>query len=397
MDGLLQPGLSTRSLLFGHGDPRQESLRLLVAAHFVFAGRVGGAEQMLYNLTRGLTEIGVPTGVLCAARRNLDASFLNEMDAEPGTRILEIGCGANRFVAEQRACLDRRLSAEATLFPNYFVPPAVPARLGRIGAVLHDLQYRHFPQYFSRKKRAWLACTQAFAVRRADRLIVISDFVRRDVIRVYGKAIGRKLVVAPNPVSWARFEGNDASPTERPYVLSVAAHYPHKNLVTLIRAFALVAARNPDPLLVLCGQDYAALRGVGGARFDVRAVVRSLGLQGRVRFTGYVDDATLGRWYRHASLFAFPSLFEGFGMPPVEALGFGLPVLTSGRTALPETTLGLGLTVDRPEDPAAWADSITAVLRAGATARLSAAQIARVRDRYSPGACAARYADALLG
>ncbi|MDT7953589.1 MAG: hypothetical protein RQ966_18980, partial [Acetobacteraceae bacterium] len=159
--------------------PRRE-LRLLVAAHFVYAGRVGGAEHMLYNLLRGLSQTCRQLTILCASERNLSAASLADLHRHDSVRIAEHGGGGPRFIAEQRACLTPGLSGDAVLFPNYFVPPITPRRLGRVATVLHDLQYRHFPQHFSTKKRAWLAAAQSFAVRKADRLIVISDFVRQD-------------------------------------------------------------------------------------------------------------------------------------------------------------------------------------------------------------------------
>ncbi len=367
-------------------------LHLLVAAHFVLAGRVGGAEQMLYNLLRGMADLPVTTTVLCSAAGRLDAGFRHEVEAAARLRLQEVGGRGPRFLAEQRACLDGALSADAILFPNYYLPPLTPTRLGRTGIVLHDLQYRHFPAYFSARKRAWLAASQHFAVRRAERVFVISDFVRRDVLRVFGDKVAAKLVVAPNPISWSRFGQStpgEASPLDAPYILSVAAQYAHKNLATLIRGFAELTRRDREVRLVLCGQDQSGLHGVGGVQVGLRGLIDELGLCERVILTGYLDDAALGRWYRHAALFAFPSLFEGFGMPPVEALGFGLPVLTTDRTALPEVTLGLARLVGEPENPAAWASHMAEMLRTGA--RPSTAEAARVRRTYSPAVCAERY------
>ena len=146
---------------------------------------------------------------------------------------------------------------------------------------------------------------------------------------------------------------------------------------------------------MLCGQDYGGLRGVGGVKVSLRKLIDELGLSGRVKLTGYLDDAALGRWYRHAALFAFPSVFEGFGMPPVEALGFGLPVLTTNLTALPETTLGLGRVVEAAENASAWASHMVEVLRAGTAARVAAHDVARVRRTYSPVVCAGRYLEGL--
>ena len=379
--------------------PAARDFRLLLAAHFVYAGRVGGAEQMLYNLVRGMAAQDAMTTVLCGDRNNLAAGFRGQLESWDRVRLRQAGGTGTRFAAEQRACLDRSLSADAILFPNYFLPPVIPRRLGRTGIVLHDLQYRHFPAYFTRRKRAWLRASQTFSIHRADRVFVISDFVRRDVLRSFGPRVADKLVVAPNPISWSRFDPAVAHtrPVDAPYILSVAAQYAHKNLETLIRGFGELARRDAEITLVLCGQDHAFLHGVGGVKVGLRPLIEELGLARRVVLTGYLDDEALGRWYRHASLFAFPSLFEGFGMPPVEALGFGLPVLTSGLTALPETTLGLAHTVEDPSNPRAWASAMADLLRQGDAARLTTAQIARVRQTYGPVSCAQRYLDGLRG
>lgn len=360
--------------------------RLLVMAHFVHAGRVGGAEQILYNVLRGVARHGAEVSLVCGARDRLDPVALAELETLAGLRVIEAGGTGIRFAAEQRACLRADLAAEAVLFPNYYVPPVVPRRLGRVAVVLHDMQYRHFPQYFSAKKRVWLAVSQALAMRRAGTVVAISRFVAEDAVRCYGSALEGRLAVIPNPVFWDRLEGDGDTPLlDRPYILSVAAQYPHKNLDTLIRAFALLAARDSEVMLVLCGQDYGGLRGTGGARTDLRALVDELGLAGRVRMTGYVSDAELGRWYRHAALFAFPSIFEGFGVPPVEALGLGLPTLTTAATALPEVTLGLAQYVDDPYSAAEWAARMEAILRAPSQVAPGDADVRRLRAHYDVG------------
>ena len=369
---------------------------LVVMAHFVYAGRVGGAEHMLYNLLHGFAAAATPLQVVCAARGNLDPGVVAELERMPGTRVLEVGGGGPRFLAEQRACLHDGLRGEAVLFPNYFVPPLVPRRLGRVAVVLHDLQYRHFPAHFTARKRAWLALSQALAVRRAERVIAISQFVADDAVRCFGRGLAGKLAVVPNPISWQRFAAGAARPRplDRRYVLTVAAQYPHKNLETLLRAFALVAARDPEPMLVLCGQDYGGLRGVAAGRGGLRPLLDALGLADRVVLTGYLDDAALGRWYRHAALFAFPSVFEGFGMPAVEALGFGLPVLTTRRTALPEATLGLACYIDDPYRVEEWAAQMATILRDPAAARPDADAVARIREHYDIDRIAGCYLEA---
>lgn len=376
---------------------RSTPARLVVAGHFVRTGRVGGAEPMLYNLMTGLSERGVDTTLLCGSAQNLSEQFRTQIEAGGKIRLLESGGDGSRFIAEQRACLNGDLSADAILFPNYYVPPIVPRRLGRVGVVFHDFQYRHYPQYFSSKKRAWLRVSQAAAMRRADRAIVISEFVRDDAIRWFGARIANKLTVVPNALCWERFAGgmDAARLCPRPYILSVAAQYPHKNLETLIRAFAVVAQQQRDVQLVLCGQSYNGLHGVVGKRAGVGSLIEEMGLTERVQLTGYVDDATLGQWYRHAEMFAFPSLFEGFGMPPVEALSFGLPTLVSRTTALPETTRGLAQLVESPLDAVEWADKITALLHGPARFAPSSADVESLKAFYSPSRIAGAYVDAL--
>jgi glycosyltransferase involved in cell wall biosynthesis len=400
-DGCDHDGIQTRHASCPGTPAKQDrnGYDMVVSAHFVYAGRVGGAEPMLYNLLSGLSQECSTLTAMCADRANLDPLALSDLE-QSGVRVLECGGPGPRFISEQRACLDRDVRGDITLFPNYFVPPVTPARLGRIACVLHDMQFRHFPQYFSARKRLWLRVAQGLAIRKADRVIAISEFVRNDVIRVYGEELAKKVSVVPNPISWRRFGSpttNAAPPSDRPYILSVAAQYSHKNLDVLIRGFAQLAHRDADVALVLCGQSYATLRGGGGVTTDLRGLIEHLGLADRVHMTGYVDDLQLGVWYRGASVFAFPSLFEGFGMPAVEALGMGLPVLTTRCTALPETTLGLAAYVDNPTDSREWAEKLGYILRYPAAYAPDRQAVRTVRERYDMARIARAYVDTCAG
>ncbi len=377
-----------------HSSPTSRS-RVNVAAHFVYAGRVGGAEHMLYNLVRGMWR-SADVSLLCSDVGNLDPHFAAE--ARRSASLREVGGGGPRFIAEQRACLGAGIAGDAILFPNYFVPPVLPSRLGRVVTVLHDMQYRHFPEYFSAKKRAWLRAAHALAFRRADRVVAISAFVRDDALRLLGQQFAGKVTVIPNPVDWQRFGDPVAqrAPLAGRYILAVAAQYRHKNLETLVRAFAQVARRQGDLHLVLCGQDYNGLQGVAGSQAGLLPLARELGVGDRVRVTGYVDDASLGAWYRGATLFAFPSIFEGFGMPPVEALGFGLPVLTTARTALPEVTRGLAHHVHDPFSVAEWAARLGEMAADPDRHRPEPGAVAALRRHYHPDRIGHEYLELCL-
>lgn len=376
-----KPVVERSGTLIGH----TQRPRLLIMAHFVYTATVGGAEHGFYNTIRGIGDRGVDVDVICGARSRFDPEALAELDALPAVRVIEAGGTAIRFIAEELACLRSDLTADAVLFPNYYVPPYVPRRLGRVTVVIHDQIHRHYPQYNPLRRRAWLELSQAWAVRRADTVIVISHFVANDVVRTFGPRVERKLAIIPNAVSWDRFGlPRDAAPLDRPYILSVAAHYPHKNLDTLIKAFALLAKRDKDVMLVLCGQNYGALRGTVGGAGTLGQLLDSLAIADRVIITGHVTDVALGRWYRHAAVFAFASVFEGFGNPPVEALGFQLPTLTTRCAAIPEATLGLAQYVEDPYSTDEWARRLEAILRDPASGRPTPTDAARVRATYGP-------------
>jgi glycosyltransferase involved in cell wall biosynthesis len=373
-------------------------LRLAIATHFVYSGRVGGAEHMLYNLIRGFWRNDVYLDLLCGQRENLDAAFLLEVNEQKNVRVFENGRNTSRFISEQLSCFDSNLSADVILFPNYFVPPIIPSRLGAVVCVLHDMQYRHIRANFSWRKRLWLRLAHHLAVRCCDRLVVISEFVRQDALRWLGNDFSDRIEVIPNPISWDRFGGLPSGvppfgEKQQPCILSLCAQYEHKNLPTLIRAFAILVSRRPDVRLVLCGQDYGTLRGVSGTSGDLMALSRSLGIADHVRITGYVDDNALAQLFREATVFAFPSVFEGFGMPPVEALGLGLPTLTTRSTALPEVTLGLAQYVEDPYDLNEWASRLEAMVDDPDAFRPGAADIVRLQTRYSPKGIAAAYID----
>jgi glycosyltransferase involved in cell wall biosynthesis len=352
---------------------------------------------MFYNLMRGLWLNGVSFDLISPNEDNLDQSFRLELTDRMKRRIVASGGTGPRFIAEQRSCFDKTLSGEAILFPNYFTPPIIPPRFGRVVTVIHDFQYRHFPQYTRRRKRLWLRLAHDLTFRRADVVVVLSDFVRQDVIRHYGGRALEKLVVIPNPISWEHLEDGRAQEAgRRPYILTVASHYPHKNLETLLRAFSILRSRVPDVDLVIAGQRRSELVGQMAGGPDLEELASSLGLSDQVRFTGHVGDAELADLYRNAALFAFPSLFEGFGMPPVEALGLGVPTLTTRCASLPEVTLEGAHYVDRPQDAEEWAERIQAILEHRSDFEVPPATVAAIRERYAPERIGKLYAEALL-
>jgi glycosyltransferase involved in cell wall biosynthesis len=286
------------------------------------------------------------------------------------------------------------------IFPNYSTPLFVPGRLGHCVTVIHDLQYRTYPQYFSRLKRIWLRWAHAWTLFRADKVVAISGYVRQTIAEQYGRNRTRKVRVIHNPIVWDRFgiepEGSGPDAQDRPYVLSVAAHYPHKNLHTLIQAFAQIAPEHPELDLILVGQVSNALGKHVAGCVDLSAMINGLELADRVRLTGFISDGALGDLYRNATVLALPSLYEGFGMPVVEAMGLGVPVLTTRCASLHEVTLGKACYVDNPLDESEWAAKLNGIMSNPAAYKPDVDTAHYMRQAYSPLKAARAYAS-LLG
>lgn len=267
----------------------------------------------------------------------------------------------------------------------------LPMVQGAPGVVtVHDLQPFDMPENFTATKRAYLQWSIPRSVRRAVGVLTPSEFVRQGLIDRFD--------VPPERVRAAPW-GFDP-PTTRRSVAQVQARYglprrwlaypaftwAHKNHALLLRAFAAVASREHDVMLVLTG-------GEGAAEGFVREQVEAMGLRGRVRRTGLIPRNDVLAIVRGAVAMVFPSRYEGFGLPLLESMSLGTPVLASHAGALPEVA-GDAATLLSPDDPRAWEDAMTRVLHDGdERARLAAAGRARVA-RFTWGRTVAGVLDA---
>jgi glycosyltransferase involved in cell wall biosynthesis len=274
------------------------------------------------------------------------------------------------------------------------LPPLVPCRSV---VTIHDCIHLMFPQYLpSRLAFTYARTSMRLAARRATRVLTVSESSKRDILRFVDVAAGKidviynaydeRFGVEPREEEVVRVRERYQLHDE--FVLYAGNVKPHKNLERLIVAFDLVRKQGLDHLkLVLIGDEisrYAALR----------RAVHSHQLHSFVRFLGYLPEETLAVMYRLAGAFVFPSLYEGFGLPPLEAMASGTPVVTSNVSSLPEVAGDAAVLVD-PYDPAAIADGIARVLsderlrhdlRARGLARARQfsweASVARVREIY---------------
>jgi glycosyltransferase involved in cell wall biosynthesis len=227
---------------------------------------------------------------------------------------------------------------------------------------LHDTAYLLFPEYHLPRNRIYLRAMMPRFLERADRVIAVSENTRRDALRLYRLDPG-KIEVIPEGVD-ARFrpEVDDTivSAVRRRYdlperfILCISTIEPRKNLTTLLEAYAALRHDHPDVRLVIVGG-----KGWLFERFFER--LRSLGLEGEVVLTGYVPDEDVPALLNAAELFAFPSEFEGFGLPPLEAMACGVPVVCSNAASLPEVVGEAGVLLP-PRDVAAWVEALGRLL-----------------------------------
>ena len=233
------------------------------------------------------------------------------------------------------------------LHVQYTSPPLAPCR---VVATVHDLSFEHLPGTFKRRSWMQLRLTVRATVRRAAHVIAPSEYTRRDLIETY-KLDPSRVTAIPLAASPRFRPVTDILELERvrarygitrEYVLAVGSIQPRKNLSRLVRAYSGLRrerGRSNLPQLVLVGKK-AWLYG------ETLKAVEEEGVGDSVVLTGYVSEGDLPALYSGALCFAYPSYYEGFGLPPLEAMSCGTAVLTGDRTSLPEVVGDAGLLAD---------------------------------------------------
>lgn len=288
--------------------------------------------------------------------------YLSELSSRFPSHVAiapEGGAGVIAGHLWEQAILPLRLKRSDMLFSP---ANSGPLCVRRQVVTIHDVVTLDRPEWFGNAKAALYRAITPRLARRVARVITISEYSKQRLL-AHVPMDERRIVVIPNGVD-ARFCPQDASTVDRMratlrlpggrYVLSVGTLEPRKNVPRLLQAWSQVVGSLPDDIgLVLTGKQDQA---------ELFARVSGLdALPPRVHLTGHVSDALLPALYAGATALAFPSLYEGFGLPPLEAMASGVPVLSGNLTSLPEVVGDAGVMVD-PTDVEAIADGLRRLL-----------------------------------
>lgn len=319
-------------------------MHIAIDAHSVGA-RLAGNESYAINLIEALAEIdSINKYTLFVTQREAVERFsgrwsnFSVSQTLPHTPLVRIPLTLS--VALRRHPVD-------VLHVQFTAPPLAPCPFV---VSIHDLSFEHLPLTFKRRSRIQLRLTVRNSARRAAHILALSESGRQDIIATYGIAPERVTMIplaAPahfGPVTDEK-ELQRVRHTygiEGDYILSVGSIQPRKNLTRLVRAFSSLRRERSGvklPKLVLVGKQ--------GWLYDetLREIAKS-GVGNQILLTGYVSETDLPTLYSGAICFVYPSYFEGFGLPPLEAMKCGTPVIVGNQTSLPEVVGDAGLMVN---------------------------------------------------
>jgi glycosyltransferase involved in cell wall biosynthesis len=327
--------------------------RFGINALYLIPGGVGGSEIYLRHLLRAIAAVD---------QRNVYFVYHNR---ETGSDLIPEGANFVARPLNVRAVnRPARLLYEQTLLPIHAARDRLDALLnGGFTApvlapcpsitVFYDMQHKRHPEYFRWWDLPFWRLYLFSAAISSDALITISEASRRDLLKYYPVEPARVHTIYPgvDPAFFTLASSEPQPDPPSPYILTVSTLHPHKNQERLLRAFARFRQSHPEYRLVICG-----MRGFHTAR--VLDLISELTLQHWVEIPGWIPREQLYRYYREAQAFVYPSLFEGFGLPVLEAMAAGLPTACSDIPVLREVAGSAALLFDPMDE-----ETIAAALR----------------------------------
>ena len=330
-------------------------MKIAVTAEWIGAS-AGGPERYVKNLISEFARADVDNSYQVLVSHDMPPAWKNSL----GGRACFDYVGRSRWYAVPVGMPLKLLGSQADLLhATYVAPPLCPKPFV---LTVHDLGFEIHPEFFPPLVRHRLSLLMRHGVRRAANIIAVSEETKRTLIDYYDVEASR-ITVTPNGVEAPFFEPEDEGDVQirtgynlpPDYILYVGKLQARKNIAQLLRAYALLRqSREDTPQLVLVGQRTWLAD-------EIYSVLDELKLHDAVCFTGHVPDEHLAAIYRGALVFVYPSLFEGFGIPLLEAMACGVPVACSNVSSLPEVVGDAALQFD-PLDAEDIADKIAKII-----------------------------------
>jgi glycosyltransferase involved in cell wall biosynthesis len=337
-------------------------VRIALDCRCVFKG-MGGIGRYTWSLLNEYTSLDLENDYVCYFTR-LEPPAPLRLSSRFRVRVFEAGMIDERF---DNLVLPSALEEDQIdLYHNpTFAVPVVRTR-ARTVATVHDAVFRRHPNLVEPGLRNYLDHATRRAEKHADHLITVSEFSKREIKSLY-QVSEERITAIPNGVRLPNSEKSDSKDAESVlqgrglspagYILYVGSIEPKKNIDLLLQAFKEVLLRGERKGVRLA---LAGSRGAG--QYSIEERIADLGLCENVVVLGYVSEEFLETLYREALAFVYPSLYEGFGLPPLEAMARGVPTIVSDSSSLPEVVGDAGIVVD-PKSPALFAQAILDLLK----------------------------------
>lgn len=320
--------------------------------------QVGGTEFYIRNLLDGFRQLEEDFHFILLVSRDNKASLVHYTEDER-ISLLEADVESANIAGRilwQFFCQNRLLRRHRIrkCFVPVYCRPLLNGGITYVN-VIHDLQAAHYPEYHPLHEIAYSRLCWWLDVHFSRHVVAISDWVRQDILTRYHvkpekvTTIYNPITIDPEEVVALPELTDKYHIEEQEYYYTVSQLIPHKNLDTIIEVMRQIKERRIDlPCRLL-------ISGVNGeSRKKLERQIAEKGLEKEVTLTGFVDSAERNALYKHCRAFLFPSVFEGFGMPPIEAMLFGTVVIATDRTCIPEVTQGKANYVKNPYDVQEW-------------------------------------------
>ena len=337
-------------------------MRIGIDATWLKPKKSGGVEVFLENIMHGILKLPDNNEYILFTAKDNDQYLKGFFDDD---RVSFIVCDTNANDVAQHLWWQntkqyltfKKNNIHVAFFPVYEMPIYNDKGIKCV-TVIHDLQAAQFPEYFKLHEKVWFKIAWPRVVKNSEKVIGISEFTKNDIISRFGTrgnviAICNPVVLDNNNIADFTSISKEYKIEKNNYYYTVCSMHKHKNLITLLKVIKEIKDKKIDI------PDKLVISGVGGPNKETfYKQVEEIGISDSVVLTSFVSDEVRNSLIKNSNCFLFPSIFEGFGMPPVEAMELGARTITTNMTSLPEVTQGKCSLIMDPFSVEEWIDKI---------------------------------------